>query len=128
MKVEDLRGMHHIHSAAELDKILGIRYDARNSFWICADQERYPLLNVSVNGDAAYVHYIPSEFVAGFASFDNGARSSPVSDVRFSISDFSADDIVVSGDKVVSFAAARAACREFFESQRLPTSLRWLEL
>ena len=39
-----------------------------NSFWLSHGEEEYPVINLSVNGDLAYLHYLSNEGHPGFSS------------------------------------------------------------
>ena len=53
----------------EIESVLKKRDDAgMNCFWLSHGTEKFPAINIMVNGDLAYVHYFPEERHPGYAS------------------------------------------------------------
>ena len=128
MIIDDSRNVEYkIASTEQLETALGKRYDDRNCFWISHDDDQYPTLGIFVNGDMAYLSYIPREFEAGFRSIgDMGAEVDDM--VRFSISEFKADDVDVLREAIVPWSTALSVAKEFFHSKELPKAIEWLQL
>src|SRR4051812_28005265 len=79
----------------DLEAILAKRNENdANGFWLTHEDDEYPQLGVFVKEDHAYLHFIPKEYDAGFASV--GMLELPKGQtIRFPISRQSGDDIYV---------------------------------
>ena len=128
MMVTDSRSVEiRVASTGELEAALASRYGDSNCFWLSHDEELYPNLNVLIRGDLAYLYYIRTESEAGFSSLGHTCGES-WKPVRFSISEYPADDIYAEPDAIVPVPTAIAVAKEFFHCKDLPQSIDWLEL
>ena len=114
MEVEDLSGTHGAHSIAELEQLLGVRFNDRlNHFWLRADGSKFPELAIMVNGDLSAIHYFPQKRHAGFVSLGGKLNLDPDKTTTFSISHSPADDAQVRHEFVIPFSEAMKVAKEF---------------
>jgi hypothetical protein len=130
MEVEDLSGTHRVHSIAQLEQLLGVRFkDEENEFWLRAGKSDHPALSIMVKGDLAAVHYFPEEGHAGYVSIGGKMNLYPSEMTIFRIGSLDVGDTAyVPNESIVPFSDALGVAREFFLSQELPRSIEWLEL
>ena len=129
MHVSDIKRNHEIESIGDLNAILAKRYENEsNGFWLSHESAEYPMLGVFVKKDLAYLHYIPAEYDAGFASV-GGACDLPTGETtRFPMSVHEGDDIFVRNEAVIPVSVAFCAVRDFFSSRELPNCVEWKRL
>jgi hypothetical protein len=128
MIVHDFEGTHRVHSIAELEQRLGVRFnDEENGFGLSPDSSEYPLLLIQVRGNLAVIHYIPGDGEAGYESLGGKMNLDPHEKTTFSIHR-SGDEIYVLNRFIVPFSEALEVAKEFFQSQALPRSIKWLKL
>jgi hypothetical protein len=127
MMVEDFETTREITKPADLDAVLGKRYGVGiNSFWLADEAGKFPVINITVNGDVAYVHYFPNEDHPGFGSV---ARSPGPRPNETSVFFISPDErIWVPNGEIVAFSEALKAAQEFSISRTLPKCLQWRSL
>ncbi|HXA70012.1 MAG TPA: hypothetical protein VNW24_06160 [Stellaceae bacterium] len=130
MEVEDLSGTHSVHSIAQLEQLLGVRFkDQENEFWLRADKSDHPALSIMVKGDLAAIHYFPKEGHAGHVSIGGKMNLDAKKMTKFSIGSLDPGATIhVPNHLIVSFSEALEVAKEFFRSQELPRSIEWFEL
>jgi hypothetical protein len=126
MMISDIGGEHEATSLDEFERMLTRRFgeEQGNEFWICHDPGGYPGLMLSVKGDLACVHYIAAEGDPAFQSIGNvrgleGRATTFASRV---------ETFDMPNSAILHLADALPAAREFFFSDALPKSIKWLEL
>jgi hypothetical protein len=128
MKIEDYHAVYDVTNLADIEAALRKRYRAgRNSFWLFHGGNKFPAINIMVNGDLAYIHYFPEERHPGFGSVGMlpGLRSGEETDFFLSSSD---EPLGVMNEAVVRFSDALQVAREFAISPALPKPIQWSEL
>src|SRR6266481_4485112 len=129
MKVIDFDGHHSVHSIAELEQLLGVRFkDQLNHFWLRADGSDFPRLAIMVKGDLSAIHYFPKDRHPGYVSLGGKLNLDPDRTATFSISHSPADDVKVRHEFVIAFSKAHEVAKEFFHSRERPRSIEWCEL
>lgn len=129
MRVVDFRGTDIATDLHELETILSKRYgEGLNAFLLSHHSEKYPTLSILVKGDLAALHYIPREREAGYRSAGKMPDMEPEGIASFSLSETPADDVGEPNESVLPFSVAVSVAREFFVSNRLPSTIGWLEL
>ena len=69
MRIQDNDSVSNATSPMDIETALRKRDGAgRNSFWLSHGAELFPVINIMVKGDVAYLDYFPSEGHPGFAS------------------------------------------------------------
>lgn len=130
MRVHDFGGTHRVNSMARLEQLLGARFnDQLNEFSLYSDSSIYPLLTIMVKGDLAAIHYFPEDGHAGYVSIGGKTNPDPKKTTTFHIGTLDAGDTAnVPNEFIVPFSEALEVAKEFFRSQELPRSIKWLEL
>jgi len=126
--IADLDSAHDVTTRLEIEAALSKRDHAgMNSFWLFHGTQKFPSINIMVNGDLAYVHYFPEERHPGYASVGGLSHLS-----RGGITNF----FHVPGDEpfdilngaVVPFSEALKVAQEFAVSKDLPKCIPWNSL
>ena len=109
----------------EIESVLNKRDDAgMNSFWLSHGTEKFPAINIMVNGDLAYVHYFPEERHPGYASVGNLSHLS-----RGGITHFfhvpGEEPFDILNEAVVPFSEALKVAQEFAVSKEMPKCIPW---
>ncbi len=125
MKIVDLNGA--VFSAvtdAEINSIFAIRNENNaNEFWISAEDQDFPTLEIMVKDDVACLQYFSNEDDAGCISVgDKSAEGYSLFYVN------AGEEQDISNDLVVPAAKALEALREFLKTNELPRSIEWLAL
>ena len=129
MIVGEFGGNHRVQSIAQLEQLLGARFkDEQNLFHLTPDSSDYPALTIHVKGDLAAIYYYRGDDRAGYVSLGGKMNLDPKELTTFSIHGSDPDTIDVLNDSIVPFSEALEAAKEFFHSQELPRSIKWLEL
>jgi hypothetical protein len=125
MKTYDSAGSVELADAQQLlARLRSVRTANRATFWL--SREKWPVLVVNINGELAYLHYLPADRHAGYQ---------PVPDSVWK----GDEQITFGGDGVqeafkmgrawcVSVDLAYSAAKEFFDTNALPTAIQWQEL
>src|SRR5580700_4839089 len=128
MELDDFGGSRNVRSIAQLEEVLRARFrDQQNEFSLTPDSDDYPLLWILVRGDLAAIYYIPGDRQAGYVSVGGKTNLNPKEMTTFPTGDLG-ETIDVLNRFIVSFSEALEAAREFFHSQELPRSIKWLKL
>jgi hypothetical protein len=128
MRIQDHDEIRHVTDPRQIEDVLRKRYpNGTNSFWLSHGSKEYPVINLSVNGDVAYLHYFPNEDHAGFASVGGLESLRPGGMSPFFLVSPTEQD-KIRNEYVVSFHDALKVAREFAVSPRLPKSIEWDEL
>jgi hypothetical protein len=127
MLISDIGGEHEATSLEEFERMLAKRFGAEqgNEFWLCHDPGGYPGLMLSVKGDLACVHYIRAERDPSFQSIGNVSGLKPGGTTNFASR---VETFDMPNSAILHLADALPAAREFFYSDALPKSIKWLEL
>jgi hypothetical protein len=129
MRIVEIGQTVDVANISELENILMRRHgDGYNSFWLCHDEREYPALSLLIKNDLATLNYIPKEQDAGYRSVGDCSSLTPGDSTAFSISASPADDVFVLNDAIVPFSTALTIAKEFFVSDALSRSIRWLKL
>jgi hypothetical protein len=130
MKVHDFGGTHRVHSIAQLEQLLGARFKYQmNEFSLCPDSGVYPLIKINVRGDLAAIYYYRGDEQAGYVSLGGKMNLDPKGETSFSIDNRDPGETIdVLNEFIVPFSEALDVAKEFFHSQELPRSIKWLEL
>lgn len=109
--------------AGGLLSLLRERHQGRfGVLWISPD--RYPVLTVGINGEHAWLCFMPDEETAGFLS--QGSVPPDLADVEFMNDDLQPE--LRPATCVVPVLTAEEAALQFFRTGVLPQGLDWLEL
>jgi hypothetical protein len=128
MQVEDFEGLHEANSVTTLENFLMKRHrDESNSFWLSHGSKRNPSLALLVKGGLAGLHYFPEESHPGFVPAGNTAGLLSGGMTTFYM-DSGGEEVQVVNDAIVPFSTALIVAKEFFFSEALPTSIKWVEL
>ena len=113
---------------SELERIMSARHkNGMNEVLLTHDGHRFPLLSIQMRDDIATLHYMVEGDRAGFTSIGGKLGLPPDEDTVFGTGTPD-EKIWITNDAVVPFATALMAAKEFFQSEQLPRSIKWLEL
>ena len=127
MKIHDYDTVWDVTKPADIEVALRKRHGAgRNAFWLSRGSNEFPTINIMVNGDIAYIHYLPERRHPGFSSIGMvpGLKSGEES-VFFPSS--SNEPLEIMNEHVVGFSDAMKVAQEFAVSAMMPKSIRWFE-
>ena len=127
MRIEDYDSECEVTDPAGVDAALSKRQgDGLNSFWLSHEPEEFPVINILVKGDLAYVHYFPKDRHPGFASAakEPGPRPNETS-IFF---EYPTEKMWVLNSALIPFSDALKAAREFALSATRPSCIQWSEL
>jgi hypothetical protein len=133
MKVTDfdipyLDSAHDVTTRPEIEAALSRRDNAgMNSFWLSHGTEKFPAINIMVNGDLAYVLYFPEERHPGYASVGNLSHLSRGGITNF-FHDPGGEPFDIRNEAVVPFSDAMKVAQEFSTSKHLPKCIPWNSL
>jgi hypothetical protein len=128
LRIEGFDGIHHAYSIEDLKELLMKRgRDESNSFWLSHENKKSPSLALLVKGELAGLHYFPEESHPGFVPLGNIANLSSGNTTTF-YTDKSGEEINILNDAVVPLSTALLVAREFFSTDTLPKSIKWMEL
>jgi hypothetical protein len=128
MRIQDNGSNSNFTKPLDIEAALCKRDGAgRNSFWLSHGDELYPVINILVNGDLAYLEYFPSEDHPGFISVGRSPNLSPGGYTSF-FPDDTNETLQIMNAAVVSFSDALKAAQEFANSGTLPKCIEWFEL
>lgn len=123
MEVYSLSGRHVANDINQLLSLLKERHNGQfGVLWI--SPAMYPIMTIGINGEQAWLYFIPDGEHAGFLS--QGHLSSGLPDVEFLNDDFQIEMRPVTC--VVPLHAAEDASVEFFRTSERPKGVEWLEL
>jgi hypothetical protein len=124
MTIVDFESVYQTTDIHQFESILTKRYgEGINAFWLSFDSHGYPKIGLLVKGDLAYIRYIPKEYDAGFTSVGTVSEL-PGYTTTFHLTN-TGDCGYASNEAVVPFSTALRAAKEFFFSNKLPTSVEW---
>lgn len=113
---------------SELERIMSARHkNGMNEVLLAHDGHEYPLLSILMKDGIAALHYMVEGDRAGFASIGGKLGLPPRGDTIFETGDPD-QKIGVTNRAVVPFTTALEVAKEFFRSEQLPKSIKWLEL
>ena len=113
---------------SELEKLMLARHkNGLNEVLMAHDGHKFPLLSILMKDDIAALHYMVEGDRAGFASIGGKLGLPSGEDTIFGTGNPD-NKMWVSNRAVVPFTAALTAAKEFFRSEQLPKSIKWLEL
>lgn len=127
MQISFLDGHVTIGSVKEIEDVLQ-GSSSKNCFYLNHAGREFPYLNILIKGNIAVVYFFPEDDHPGFVSTGNVLGMNQDGRETFSISKYQADDIDVPNDAIISHSAATSAAKEFFESAKIPASVKWFEL
>ncbi len=113
---------------SELERIMSARHkNGMNEVLLAHDGHEYPLLSILMKDDIAALHYLVEGDRAGFASIGGRLGLPPKGNTVFGTG-HPDENIWVTNRAVVPFTTALEVAKEFFRSEQLPKSIKWLEL
>jgi len=128
MKIEDFDSIQDLTTPLEVETALSKRHDAGlNSFWLSHGDDRFPAINIMVNGDLAYVHYFPNDDHPGYASVGALPNLSRGGKTNFFMHS-SDEPNAIRNDAVVPFSSALKTAQEFAVSKNMPKCIPWRSL
>jgi hypothetical protein len=69
MKIQDCDTTSDVTNPADIEAALKKCHGAgRNAFWLSHGNDKFPAINILVNGSLAYIHYFPERRHPGFSS------------------------------------------------------------
>ncbi len=127
MRIQDYDTVWDVTEPAEIEAALRKRHGAgRNAFWLSHGNNEFPTINIMVNGDLAYIHYLPERRHPGFSSIGMApSLKSGEESVFFPSS--SNEPLGIMNEQVVGFSDAMKVAQEFAFSAAMPKSIRWFE-
>jgi len=127
MRISDLeRDNMEVESYFDIERILKARcHFDMNEFRISREGADYPLLIIKVNGDLAWLYYIPSPEHPGFHSMGT-VGSDPYGATKFVT--LGPQEEQYPNNQLVPFFAAVEATKQFFATPELPKCVKWFEL
>ncbi len=128
MTVESLAGCTISSDLQEIREQLRRRTTENdNAFLLHVESESFPQLSLLVKNNWATLQYLPFEGHPGFVPI-NAWDIAPKRNLRFRISNSTADDVFIDSKYIIGIDEAEIAAQEFFKDQKLPSSFQWLEL
>jgi hypothetical protein len=129
LKIHDLMNNEFVVSqVAGVETVLRKQEgDGVNCFWLWQEKMETPILIIHVNKDLTTLHYFPSDDHPGFYSEGAMPGLDPDGDTVFFMNNLTEEE-EFPNYKVVPFAAALVAAKEFLASPELPPSIEWVEL
>jgi hypothetical protein len=128
MKSQDNESELNVTNPRDIEAALSKRQaSGRNSFWLSHGAELYPVINILVKRDVAYLEYFPSEGHPGFTSVGRSLDLMPGGHTAF-FPDDTNETLQIMNEAVVPFSDALRAAQEFAISQALPKCIQWFEL
>jgi hypothetical protein len=127
MRIEDYDSECEATDPADIDAALSKRHgDGLNSFWLSHGAEEFPVINILVKGDLAYVHYFPKERHPGFASA--AKIPGPRPDETSVFFEYPTEQMWILNGALIPFSGALKAAREFALSATRPNCIQWSKL
>jgi hypothetical protein len=128
MRIQDNDSISNVTNPVDIEAALGKRDGAgRNSFWLSHGAELYPVINIMVKGDVAYLGYFPNEDHPGFNSVGESLNLSRGGYTTF-FPDDTNETLQIMNEAVVPFSDALRAAQEFAVSKTFPKCIRWTSL
>ena len=128
MKIQDNESERNVTSSRDIEAALSKRQrSGRNSFWLSHGAEPYPVINILVKGELAYLEYFPSESHPGFISVGRSPDLMPGGRTAF-FPDDTNETLEIMNEAVVPFSDALRAAQEFAISRTMPKCIQWFEL
>jgi hypothetical protein len=127
MRIQDYDTVWDVTNPAEIEKALKTRHRAgRNSFWLSHGNKEFPAINIMVNGELAYIHYLPARRHPGFASIGTVKGLTSGEETVFYMNS-PTEPLGIVNEAVVRFPDALKAAQEFAVSAVMPRCIRWSE-
>jgi hypothetical protein len=127
VKIQDYNTIWDVTKPADIETALSKRHGVgRNPFWLSHGNKRFPAINIMVNGELAYIHYLPKERHPGFASFGMMPNLRAGEETTF-FPDDTEEPLEIMNEQVVGFSDAIKVAQEFAVSAAMPKSIRWFE-
>lgn len=128
MRIEDFDSDRDLTAPVEIEAALSKRHGAGiNSFWLSHGLEKRPAINIMINGDLAYIHYLPDDHHPGFTSVGGMSQLRPGGTTDFFLSP-SDEPLDLLNDGVVPFSSALKVAQEFAISSAMPKCIAWRSL
>ena len=127
MQISFLDGQVTVDSVKEIEDVLQSS-SSKNCFYLNHTDREFPYLNVLIKGNIAVLYFFPENGHPGFVSTGNMLSLDQNGSDSFSISKYPGDDIEVPNNALVPRSIATLAAQEFFESGKIPASVKWFEL
>jgi hypothetical protein len=134
MIVQDFDSTHVVETAADLDRILSIRFqDGTNIFYISTGTEinpvvnLYPCMTILVKGDLANIQYYPRAGHPGFTSYGKLKYLDPEQSTEFVMTK-GGELIWIANECVITSSDFPRVAKEFLISPALPKSIEWFNL
>ena len=127
MRIEDYDSDREATDPTDIDAALSKRHgDGLNSFWLSHGAEEFPVINILVKGDLAYVHYFPKDRHPGFASAAKVLGPRP--DETSIFFEYPTEKMWILNSALIPFSDALKAAQEFAASKTMPKCIQWSEL
>src|ERR1700681_3617650 len=124
MRIQDNDSVSNVTSAVDIEAALSKRHrTGLNSFWLSHGDELFPVINLLVRGDLAYLEYFPSEGHPGFVSVGGSPNLSPGGCTTF-FPDDTNETLQISNEAVIPFSDALKAALEFSVSTTMPRCIQ----
>ena len=133
MKITDFnfvnfKSGHDVSTRLEVVAALSKRDHAgMNSFWLSHGTEKFPAINMMVNGDLAYLLYFPDDDHPGYASVGNLPHL-PRGGITNFFHDPGGEPFDILNEAVVPFSDAMKVAHEFAVSKQMPKCIPWNSL
>lgn len=127
-EIADLESTPDLMTPLEIEAFMNKRDDAgMNSFWLSHGDDRFPAINIMVNGDLAYVHYFPDDDHPGYASV-GGLPNLTRGGITNFFHDPGGEPFDILNGAVVPFSKALKVAQEFAVSKEIPKCIPWRSL
>jgi hypothetical protein len=128
MKIEDFDATQDLSTPLEIQAALSKRSGAGlASFWLTHGGERFPMINIMINGDLAYVHYFPEDRHPGYASAGALPQLPPDGITHF-FQHPTDEPFDIMNNAVVRASEALKVAQEFAVSKGMPKCIPWRSL
>jgi hypothetical protein len=127
MRIQDYETVWDLTDPEEIEAALSTRHGGgRNAFWLSHGSEGFPTISIMVNGDLAYIHYLPERRHPGFSSIGM-VPGLPSGEESVFFPSNSNEPLEIMNEQVVRFFDAKKVAQEFAVSAAMPKSIRWFE-
>ncbi len=125
MRVEHFLGVDEVNNENEIKNVLSIRVnDQVNEFWIGMEEEPYPCLCVSVNGEKAHVQYFEEAGEPGIQAIGNDNSG----EMCVFYTNTPTEKIEIEKQFVITINQAIDIVEFFYRTKELTNEVQWYEL
>lgn len=127
MRIQDFFGEIEVETSGELHDALRRRSELNsNNFYLWHPPEKYPLLNILVKGDLAYIHFFDTEDSAG--RHPHTTLDMDLDGCTVFCHGHPGNTTEVWNGMVLPLSTVLEASEQFLEKAELPTCIEWEEL